>query len=237
MSLAQLCVCAMVAAMQLHELKWDHDGLVSVVVQDVVSGDIRMLAHANESAIRATVDTGWAHFYSRSRQQLWRKGETSGHTLRVSEVWADCDADALVYLAESDGPSCHTERQTCFFSRIDRLCEFAPDPDRHAQSTLPRLWNELSARRAAVAGQSYTKTLLEAGVSKIGDKIEEEASELVQALRSESDSRVVSEAADVMYHLLVGLLARGVSLDDVERELARRFGTSGLAEKAARNTG
>jgi phosphoribosyl-ATP pyrophosphohydrolase/phosphoribosyl-AMP cyclohydrolase len=225
----------MVGAMQLQELKWDRDGLVSVVVQDALTGDVRMLAHADQAAIRATIDTGWAHFFSRSRQQLWRKGETSGHTLRVAEIWADCDGDALVYLAEAAGPSCHTGRETCFFRRADRQAEFHSDPARHAQSALPRLWSELCVRRTAVSGNSYTKALLEAGVIKVGAKIEEEASELARALESETDQRVISEAADLMYHLLVGLLARNLASEDVERELMRRFGTSGLAEKASRD--
>jgi phosphoribosyl-ATP pyrophosphohydrolase/phosphoribosyl-AMP cyclohydrolase len=224
----------MLRAMQLEELKWDRDGLVTVVVQDARSGELRMLAHANLAAIRSTLETGYAHFFSRSRQQLWRKGETSGHTLRVREVWADCDGDALVYLAEPDGPSCHTERETCFFQRADARGEFHVDEREHAQSTLPRLWSELSARRSAAVGTSYTKQLLDAGPLKIGAKLEEEAGELARAVQSESDVRVVSEAADVMYHVLVGLLARGVKLTDVETELARRFGRSGLAEKASR---
>jgi phosphoribosyl-ATP pyrophosphohydrolase/phosphoribosyl-AMP cyclohydrolase len=223
----------MFGAMQLDGLKWDRDGLVAVVVQDHLSGEIRMLAHANAAAIQATLESGFATFWSRSRQQLWRKGETSGHTLRVSEVWADCDGDALVYLAQSAGPSCHTDRETCFFERSGAN-GFEADPQHHAQSVLPRLWSELQLRRVAAAGKSYTKTLLDAGVTQIGAKLEEESGELAQALRSESDDRVVSEAADVMYHLLVGLLARGLSPDDVSRELARRFGTSGLTEKAAR---
>jgi phosphoribosyl-ATP pyrophosphohydrolase/phosphoribosyl-AMP cyclohydrolase len=224
----------MLRAMQLDELKWDRDGLVSVVVQDALSGELRMLAHANAAAIRATLETGYAHFYSRSRQQLWRKGETSGHTLRVREVWSDCDGDALVYLALPDGPSCHTERETCFFQRADASGEFQVDPQHHAQGALPHLWRELTARRAASAGTSYTKTLLDAGSAKIGAKLEEEAGELARAVASETDARVVSEAADLMYHMLVGLLSRGVKLRDVEAELARRFGTSGLSEKAAR---
>jgi phosphoribosyl-ATP pyrophosphohydrolase/phosphoribosyl-AMP cyclohydrolase len=222
--------------MHLDELKWDRDGLVTVVVQDALTGEIRMLAHANPAAVRATLATGNAHFFSRSRQQLWRKGETSGHTLRVVEVWADCDGDSLVYLAHAAGPSCHTERQTCFFRRADSEATFEVDDRQHAQSTLPRLWSELLKRRDSPAGASYTKTLLDAGSIKIGSKIEEEAGELARALTSESEARVVSEAADVMYHVLVGVLARGVSLRDIEGELTRRFGTSGLAEKAARPT-
>ena len=224
----------MVARMQLPALKWDRDGLVTVVAQDFFSGEIRMLAHANQDAVRATLETGFAHFFSRSRQQLWRKGETSGHSLRVVEVWGDCDADSLVYLCDCDGPSCHTGRMTCFFRLGDVQGELTEHDKLHAQSTLPRLWAELTARRAATSDKSYTKSLLDAGAIKIGAKIEEEAGELARALQSESDSRVVSEAADLLYHMLVGLLARGVELDDVARELARRFGTGGLAEKAAR---
>jgi phosphoribosyl-AMP cyclohydrolase / phosphoribosyl-ATP pyrophosphohydrolase len=224
----------MVGAMLLQDLKWDRDGLVTVVVQDVLTGEIRMLAHANQAAVTATFETGFAHFYSRSRAQLWLKGETSGHKLSVREVWADCDGDALVYLAQPEGPSCHTNRDSCFFQRADEHGAFAVDERQHAQSTLPRLFHELSARRDAPAGTSYTKSLLEAGALKIGAKIEEEAGELAQALRAESDERVVSEAADLLYHVLVGVLGRGLTLSAVEAELARRFGTSGLAEKAAR---
>ncbi|HEX4354555.1 MAG TPA: phosphoribosyl-AMP cyclohydrolase, partial [Polyangiales bacterium] len=183
--------------MQLDELKWDRDGLVTVVVQDALTGDIRMLAHANPAALRATLESGFATFFSRSRQQLWRKGETSGHTLRVSEVWSDCDGDALIYLAQAEGPSCHTDRETCFFQRIDSDGELHEDPIRHAQSALPFLWSELDARRNANEERSYTKSLLAAGPAKIGAKIEEEASELARAIQSESAPRIASEAADV----------------------------------------
>lgn len=224
----------MFGAMQLDGLKWDQNGLIPAIVQDRLSGEIRMLAHANHAALRATLESGYATFWSRSRQQLWRKGETSGHTLRVSEIWIDCDGDALIYLAESAGPSCHTERETCFFARVGSA-GFAEDPEHHAQSVLPRLWSELQLRRTAANSKSYTKTLLDAGVEKIGAKVHEEAGELVQALQSEAEERVVSEAADLVYHVFVGLLARGVSPNDVARELGKRFGTSGLVEKASRS--
>ena len=220
--------------MQLKDLKWDGDGLVTVVVQDASTGEVRMLAHASEAALRATFDTGFAHFFSRSRQALWCKGETSGNRLRVRETWVDCDRDALVYLAEPEGPSCHTSRETCFFTRAQATGELVEDPKRHAQSALPALWSELLDRRESTSAKSYTRSLLDAGVPKIVAKIREEAEELSRALEAESDERVVSEAADVVYHLLVGLLARGVSLRDLEIELARRSGVSGLAEKANR---
>jgi phosphoribosyl-ATP pyrophosphohydrolase/phosphoribosyl-AMP cyclohydrolase len=215
------------------QLKFDADGLLTVVAQDRLTGELRMLAHANEAAVRATLETGEAHFYSRSRQALWRKGESSGNVLRVHEVWADCDGDALLYLVEPAGPSCHTGRETCFFHVLDRD-GLREDPQAQGRAVLPRLWAELLSRRDVAADRSYTRKLLDEGPHKIAAKVREEGDELARALEGESAERVVSEAADVVYHALVGLIARGVSLRDVEAELARRFGTSGLLEKASR---
>jgi phosphoribosyl-ATP pyrophosphohydrolase/phosphoribosyl-AMP cyclohydrolase len=165
---------------------------------------------------------------------LWRKGESSGHLLRVTEVWADCDADALLYLVDPEGPSCHTGRQSCFFRMLDREGVVHEHADLHGQPLLPRLWSELAARKRAGGDQSYTRKLLAGGAVEIGNKIREEADELARAIASESNERVVAEAADEIYHLLVGLLLRDVDLRQVENELARRFGVSGLAEKASR---
>jgi phosphoribosyl-ATP pyrophosphohydrolase/phosphoribosyl-AMP cyclohydrolase len=217
------------------QLKFDAQGLVAVVVQDRLSGEVRMLAHANEAAVRATLETREGHFFSRSRQALWRKGETSGHVLHVTEIWADCDADALIYLVDPEGPSCHTGRDTCFFQPITHDgAALASSPD--ARPLLARLAAELEARTSASAETSYTRSLLDAGTRAIGAKIREEADELACALESESDARVLSEAADELFHMMVGLLARGLSLRDVEGVLAKRLGQSGLAEKASRGS-
>jgi phosphoribosyl-ATP pyrophosphohydrolase/phosphoribosyl-AMP cyclohydrolase len=222
--------------MSLDTLKFDAHGLLTVVVQDRLTGEVRMLAHANREAVERTLTEAQAYFYSRSRQKLWRKGEESGHTLAVHEVWTDCDGDALIYLVEPNGPSCHTGEVSCFFRRLDAGAEPGAVGVR-AQSALPRLWSELERRRDAPAAQSYTKSLLAAGAAKINAKLREEADELARAIDAESSVRVVSEAADVVYHLLVGLLWRGTSLRELDAELARRFGLSGLAEKAARTEG
>jgi phosphoribosyl-ATP pyrophosphohydrolase/phosphoribosyl-AMP cyclohydrolase len=222
--------------MSLSQLKYDDRGLVTVVVQDRLTGEIRMLAHANQAALEATLETGDGHFYSRSRQAMWRKGESSGHTLKVAEVWTDCDADAVVYLVEPVGPSCHTNRETCFFRRVD-AGGVRDDATGHARPALAALWAELESRRASTGDKSYTRKLLDGGAPKIGEKIREEADELARAIEGESDERVVSEASDELYHLLVGLLLRGVTLRDVEAELARRSGISGLVEKANRAKG
>jgi phosphoribosyl-AMP cyclohydrolase / phosphoribosyl-ATP pyrophosphohydrolase len=220
--------------MALPQLKYDGDGLVTVVVQDRLTGEIRMLAHANEQALRATLASGQGHFYSRSRSALWRKGETSGNTLQVTEIWTDCDGDAVLYLVDPEGPTCHTGRASCFFRRLDPGGDVTPEPDAYGRALLPRLFAELEKRKRNAAGPSYTRKLLDDGVDAIGAKIREEADELARALASETDARVVAEAAEEIYHLLVGLLARDITLRDVEGELSRRFGMSGLAEKAER---
>jgi phosphoribosyl-ATP pyrophosphohydrolase/phosphoribosyl-AMP cyclohydrolase len=230
--------------MNLDALRWDAAGLVTVVAQDRLSGDVRMVAHANREALEATLRTRQAHFFSRSRGRLWRKGETSGHVLHVVEVWADCDGDAVLYLVDPDGPSCHTGAETCFFARLDaaqgdvaRAPGAAPPPSGDAGRAMPlmaRLWRALEARRAATGERSYTRKLLDGGPAAVAAKVREEADELGRALEGETEERVVRESADVVYHALVGLLARGRRWRDVEAELARRFGVSGHEEKAAR---
>ena len=220
--------------MNLAELKWDAAGLVTVVVQDRLTGEIRMLAHANREAIEATIETGEAHFFSRSRQSLWRKGETSGNTIAVHGVWADCDGDALLYLADPAGPSCHTGRDTCFFRAV--TADGVEDaPNDHGRPTLLALEAALEARAKSSADASYTKSLLDKGPPKIGAKIREEAGEVSDAIAEESDENVASEAVDVLYHLMVGLLYRRIPLRSVAAVLAGRFGVSGHVEKASRS--
>lgn len=220
--------------MDLSWLKRDDAGLVTVVVQDRHTGMVRMVAHANDEAIAATLQSGLGHFFSRSRQRLWKKGEESGHFLKVSEVWADCDADCLLYLVDPEGPSCHTGRDSCFFARVEGDGSLAKDERGHGAPTFVRLWGELEARQSESSDKSYTRSLLDKGAAKIGEKLREEADELARAVAAETDERVVSEAADLTYHLLVGLLFRKLTLRDVQAQLAKRFGVSGLAEKAAR---
>jgi phosphoribosyl-AMP cyclohydrolase / phosphoribosyl-ATP pyrophosphohydrolase len=219
--------------MNLTDLKWDAAGLVTVAVQDRHTGELRMVAHANLEAVRLTLQTGQAHFFSRSRATLWRKGESSGNTIAVHEVWADCDGDSLVYLADPKGPTCHTGRRTCFFRHVDDR-GVHDGADRRADPTMVRLWDTLLARSRSTADASYTRTLLDRGAPHIGKKLREEADELAEAVADESHDRVVSEAADLLYHLCVAILSRDVDLRDVEAELARRFGQSGHDEKASR---
>lgn len=215
------------------ELVYDSAGLITAVVQDRLTGQVRMVAWMNAEALRRTLASGRATFYSRSRQSLWEKGETSGNGLVVSSVHADCDADTLLLLVEPEGPSCHTGRPACFFRRVAENGEAVDEP-REAAAFLWELETEISSRAAAPADKSYTKALLDGGAQKIGDKLREEADELARAIDIESEDRVANEAADVVYHLLVGLKLRGIPLRRVIEVLAGRAGVSGLDEKKAR---
>lgn len=201
-------------------------GLVPAIAQDRRSGRVLMLAWMNATAWQLTKDSGVMHFWSRSRQAIWRKGETSGNELRVVELRLDCDRDAVLALVEATGPACHNGTETCFCLADGQL--------HNGSSVLAALGKTLAARRNAEAGSSYTKSLFDAGAETIAGKITEEAREMVDELISGPDAKLVYESADLLFHMMVGLESRGVDIDRVLAELARRFGTSGHAEKASR---
>jgi phosphoribosyl-ATP pyrophosphohydrolase/phosphoribosyl-AMP cyclohydrolase len=196
------------------------EGLIPVVVQDDLTGEVRMLAWADQAALERTKKEHRATFFSRSRNAPWVKGETSGNVVDVREVRLDCDADAALYLGTPHGPTCHTGSETCFSGERRPL--------------LLRLEAALELRKTSTEEKSYTKSLYEGGAPRIGEKLREEADELARAVAAEADARVVAEAADVVYHLMVALRHRNVPVRDVLAELDRRFGTSGHEEKANR---
>ncbi|MFI5299081.1 MAG: bifunctional phosphoribosyl-AMP cyclohydrolase/phosphoribosyl-ATP diphosphatase HisIE [Polyangiales bacterium] len=214
-------------------LRFDADGLVPAIVQVARTGRVQMLAWMNAEALAETRRTRRVTFYSRSRARLWVKGESSGHVLDVVDVHLDCDGDAILVRAIPHGPSCHTNADTCFFRSIDD--HDADCADDVAEPTLVRLERDIAARRSSDAGASYTKSLLDAGASKIGDTLRAAAAELARAIVGESEARVASEAADVLYHWMVALAARDVSLAEVLDVLESRRGVSGLEEKRRRS--
>jgi phosphoribosyl-ATP pyrophosphohydrolase/phosphoribosyl-AMP cyclohydrolase len=216
-------------------LEFDRNGLIPVVVQDHLTGEVRMLAHATIEAVRATLDSGKATFWSRSRNELWEKGRTSGNTLAVHRVLVDCDEDCLIYAVEPTGATCHTGAPSCFFQTMDTTGA-TQQHGTQPQTMIARLEAELVARESSTATKSYTKSLLDAGPEKIGAKVREEADEFGRAIAGEEDDRVAAEAADVVYHLLVGLRARGVAWRDVLAVLEARARSkmSGHEEKASR---
>ena len=192
-------------------LALDAAGLLPVVVQDRASGDVLMVAWANAEALERTAETGLAHFWSRSRNSLWRKGETSGNGLRVVEARTDCDRDTLLLVVEPEGPACHTGARTCFG-------ETSPT----AAGMLEELARVVATRAVAPPEESYTARLLSKGPDQVLKKIGEEATEVVLAGRGQSDERLAEETADLLYHLLVALRQRGLPLARVMDELRRR---------------
>jgi phosphoribosyl-ATP pyrophosphohydrolase/phosphoribosyl-AMP cyclohydrolase len=193
------------------DLAYDPSGLLPVVVQDRASGDVLMVAWANAEALERTAETGLAHFWSRSRQALWRKGETSGNGLRVVEARADCDRDTLLLVVEPEGPACHTGARTCFGHDSPT-----------AAGMLEELARVVAERARAAPEDSYTARLLQKGPDQVLKKVGEEATEVVLAARAQTEERLTEETADLLYHVLVALKMRGVPLARVMDELRRR---------------
>ncbi len=217
------------------QLEFDAGGLITAVVQDHLTGEIRMVAWMNRDAVEQTLATKKATFWSRSRGRLWVKGEESGNTLHVTSVLVDCDGDTLLVQCEPQGPSCHTGRDNCFFRPLAFDGEpTAAQEDTSVRPLVEKLEEVLEQRKRSSSAKSYTRSLFDGGSSKIGEKISEEAGEVAAALENESGARVTNEAADVLYHLLVGLRFRDLRFRDVLAVLAARFGVGGHVEKASR---
>jgi phosphoribosyl-AMP cyclohydrolase / phosphoribosyl-ATP pyrophosphohydrolase len=195
------------------QVAYDEHGLVPCVVQDATSGEVLTVAYMNAEALRRTRETGEMHFFSRSRQEQWHKGATSGNTQTLRALRYDCDGDALVALVDPAGPACHTGERTCFHR--GELGPPAPF------EVLPGLERTIVSRAAERPEGSYTTQLLD-DVGFVGGKVQEEAEEVARAAREESDERVAEEAADVIYHLLVLMHGRGLSLADAGRVLDDR---------------
>jgi phosphoribosyl-AMP cyclohydrolase / phosphoribosyl-ATP pyrophosphohydrolase len=209
-------------------VRFDDDGLVPCVVQDWRTGEVLTLAYMNAEALRMTRETGEVHFFSRSRNELWRKGESSGNVQRLRQLRYDCDGDALVALVEPAGPACHTGNRSCFYRDLDGSADPSADapavpgePKPAPHEVMPGLERTVSARRDERPDGSYTVELLENPV-RLGDKVREEADEAARAAISESDRRLAEEAADLLYHLEVLLISRGVAFTAALEELDAR---------------
>ena len=196
----------------LGDIRFDADGLVPVVAQDAESGEVLMVAWANRDALERTLDTGYAHFWSRSRAELWKKGETSGNVLEFVSLHADCDGDTLLALVRPAGPACHTGETTCFGAGA-----------RSEGDALARLDAVLASRAEARPAGSYTTRLLDDENLRL-KKLGEETAELVTALARGDAAGAREEAADLVYHLLVALRAEGLGLDDLRSALDDRAG-------------
>ncbi|MFM2310088.1 MAG: hypothetical protein RLY87_2210 [Chloroflexota bacterium] len=200
-------------------MKYDENGLIPAIVQHANSGEVLMLGYMNAAALAATVATQQVTFYSRSRQQLWIKGETSGNTLALKELRLDCDGDALLVLAIPAGPTCHTGSPSCFAWNLDGTQNDSRVP---ALSMLGRLSDLVVSRKQQMPEGSYTTKLFTGGVDRIGKKIGEEAAEMIIAAKNNSTPELMWETADFFYHALVLLANQGVTLDMIMTELAGR---------------
>jgi len=203
----------------LDEIRFDERGLIPAVVQDAATREVLTLAYMNRESLARTLETKQTWFWSRSRNELWHKGETSGNTQEVVSLALDCDADAIVVLVKPAGPACHTGAVSCFDTGT---------PPQSLGSLLDQLYALIQSRERERPAGSYTTYLFEEGLDKILKKVGEESAETIIAAKNDDDARLTAESADLLYHLVVLLVARGVSLTDIAHELAqRRKGQSG----------
>ena len=199
----------------MENVKFDANGLICAIAQDYETGEVLMQAYMNAEALEKTLQTGYAHYFSRSRQKLWKKGETSGHTQKVISATFDCDRDCLLMQVEQKGAACHTGNRSCFFDRVVK-------GDREGLTFLGELARIVADRKEHPVEGSYTAYLFSRGVDKIAKKMGEEAVETVIASKNDDKAELTHELSDLMYHLLVLMREKEVSLSDLCTELVRR---------------
>ncbi len=203
------------------QLQYNEQGLIPVVVQETTTGQVLMLAYMNEEALNQTLTSGQACYFSRSRQCLWVKGETSGHRQWVESISYDCDADSLLLQVRQDGPACHTGEQSCFHHQIWS----APEAGMNPGQLLSELVTVLSERKQAAPPESYTARLFRGGVDRIAKKVAEEAGEVIIAAKNQSAVELTYELADLLFHCLVLMVDQGVPVQAVVQELVSRRGS------------
>lgn len=215
------------------DLKFNEQGLLPAVIQDWLDGTVLMLGYMNQEALARTLATKSVHFWSRSRQKLWEKGETSGHKLLVRDLFIDCDRDTILVKAQPIGPTCHTGERACFFSRVDAASQSSEEKSTDAHGgILENVLRVIAARKAAPQPGSYTTKLFEAGHDKILKKVAEEAGEVLIAAKGGRRQEIVYEVADLLFHTLMLLGYHDLSLLEIYEELGARYGKSGLRHPA-----
>ncbi len=208
----------------IKDLKFDEKGLIPAIAQDVVSGEVLMCAYMNAESIHKTIETGHATYFSRSRQELWEKGATSGHYQTVKEMYLDCDGDALVLKVEQEGAACHTGNRSCFYRKlVDGKLVEVPTEGAVSPQILYDVYNVIVDRVKNPKEGSYTNYLFEKGIDKMLKKVGEESAEVIIASKNYVKAEVQYETADLMYHLSVVLVEQGLTWDDVFKELASRY--------------
>ncbi|HQS66614.1 MAG TPA: bifunctional phosphoribosyl-AMP cyclohydrolase/phosphoribosyl-ATP diphosphatase HisIE [Sulfuricurvum sp.] len=222
--------------MNLNQIDWAKSELLPVIVQDSTTSEVLMMAYMNREALELSLSTRIAHYFSRSKQRLWKKGETSGHLQHIQRFLLDCDNDTLLIMVQQEGVACHTGRKSCFFTDIesgDAISEPQIDTTA-AYGIIDELYHTILSRKNADPQTSWTAKLLSKGDNAILKKVVEEAGEFSFAIKDNDEDEIIYECADLVYHVLVALGHKNISPDRVKQELARRFGMSGIAEKNAR---
>ncbi len=221
----------------IERIDWKKQSLLPVVVQDSSSKQVLMLAYMNQESLRLSLDTNKAHYFSRSKERIWMKGESSGHTQTIKRFLLDCDSDTLLIEVEQKGVACHTGRESCFFTELksgDTICDISVDVSK-SYDIIDRLYHTIQERKSADKSSSWTATLLKSGDNAILKKVIEESGELCFAIKDSNEQEIIHESADLLYHVLVALASQDISPDRVKQELERRSGTSGIAEKQSRS--
>ena len=218
---------------------WEKSDLVPVIAQDFQTNEVLMLAYMNEEALRKTLTSGKAHYYSRSKQRIWMKGESSGNIQYVKEIYVDCDNDTILLKIEQvGGAACHTGRRSCFFTKLDTseiVLEVSETVTQH-YNIIDKVYHIIQERKKADPKSSYVASLFYKGENSILKKVVEEAGEFCFAVKDSDSKEIVYEAADLAFHVLVALGEKNIDPDRIGQELERRFGLSGIAEKKMRNS-
>ena len=220
----------------LKRVDWQKSELLPVIVQDVLNNEVLMMAYMNKEALELSLRTKIAHYFSRSKQRIWKKGESSGHIQTIHSFHIDCDNDTLLIKVTQEGVACHTGRRSCFFTELE---SGAIDSEVEVKSealygVIDTLYHTIQERKHADPKTSWTAKLFAKGDNTILKKVIEEAGEFTFAYKDSDEAEMVYEAADLTYHMLVALAAKNIAPDRIEQELARRFGMSGIAEKNSR---
>jgi phosphoribosyl-ATP pyrophosphohydrolase/phosphoribosyl-AMP cyclohydrolase len=204
---------------QLEDLKWNEQGLIPAIVQEYSSREVLMLAYMNEESLQKTLETGETWFFSRSRQALWHKGETSGHIQKVKNIRYDCDADTLLVEVLQTGAACHTGQPTCFYQTLQSNLA----PDELNPNMIPDLVHIIKDRRQHPKEGSYTNYLFDKGIDKMLKKVGEESAEVIIAAKNPDKGELIYEISDLVYHTLVLMEQRDVTVAEIKKELTRRF--------------
>lgn len=222
----------------IDKIDWQKIELLPVIVQDVSSHEVLMMAYMDQKALELSLSTRVAHYFSRSKQRIWKKGESSGHIQEIHSFSIDCDNDTLLIKVTQHGVACHTGRPSCFFTELEsgKIQSESEVSSEMLYGVIDTLYHTIQERKHADPATSWTAKLLSKGENTILKKVVEEAGEFSFAYKDNDEHEIIYEAADLTYHVLVALAAKNISPDRVKQELSRRFNMSGIAEKNSRET-